>query len=259
MICDTQAKVDANKLMAERLSGDLAASAFGMACKPDQVSHYQFLLVAQDGRGLIVNTNGRTHFSVGCLWPRVDNREYAPNGPFPQLHADGRPYIRVSKSRGFEGLLRDILKRIMPDYAAEFAEQRERGLKEQAGRNARIGSLRFAISFSFACWSGPGPLSWHCYALGLSSLTRAMTLRATSAGMWYVWTATVSPSPGIPSSPALRDWFVHGVCDKDEFAFVVRAATSAGAFERVAELTGRHVIIFWATATPLEYEANLLG
>ena len=40
----------------------------------------------------------------------------------------------------------------------------------------------------------------------------------------------------------LRDWFVHGICDKDEFAFVVRAATSDGAFKRVAELTGRHVI-----------------
>ena len=86
----------------------------------------------------------------------------------------------------------------------------------------------------------------------------------------------------------VTDWFVYGVCDKEEMAYVVQAATMSGAFERVAELTGKHIVRHegkvylandqeadiqdeldgnmgsprrspQATATPLEKNVNLLG
>ena len=129
MIDDTQAKIDANTIMALGVANLLGDGTY----KPNQVYHYQFQVVAPDGSGLIVNTSDRTHFSVGCLWPCVDNREYAP---------ESRPHIKVAKARGLEGLFKDIEKKILSQYAAEFNRQRERGLKEQADRNARQAMIR---------------------------------------------------------------------------------------------------------------------
>jgi hypothetical protein len=48
--------------------------------------------------------------------------------------------------------------------------------------------------------------------------------------------------PGIADRPALLDWFVYGVCDKEELGYVVQAADADGAFERVAELTGKNIV-----------------
>jgi hypothetical protein len=99
MIDDTQAKIDINNAMATSLARLLGDRDY----KPNQVYHYAFQVVTPDGRGFIVNTSDRTHYRVGCLWPRVDNREYYPEGRLSIGVAKARPEGEVM-GRGWRAL-----------------------------------------------------------------------------------------------------------------------------------------------------------
>ena len=40
----------------------------------------------------------------------------------------------------------------------------------------------------------------------------------------------------------LKDWFIRGSCDKEEFGMVVSAPTERKAFDEVARIKQRHVV-----------------
>lgn len=101
--------------------------------KVESVYCYNFTIKLDKGGVYVDTRQHRGHWAVSGVWPwnSEENQQFIPK-------ADDRPYIKVSKSRGVEGLFKDIKKRFLDIYLPMYDEQVKASQQASEDRNTQV-------------------------------------------------------------------------------------------------------------------------
>lgn len=88
--------------------------------------------VSGDGRGIFVSVQDRLKYDASLQWPHSSkiNERFRPDRDEGFVSS-----VRSTKTRGIEGLAKEIIKRILPNYNEEYAKQQKRMQEAEARKD----------------------------------------------------------------------------------------------------------------------------